>query len=245
MSTERLIFTGGWRNTSWTRGLVCGLPDHHGEILQGHRYHCTGDGECIDVLGYSCFAWLVFNVIFNLQYQYFPVELQKHSSASADDEPSLCFQMTKSVTCPEELGGLASQVTVDYGQLAHQGRLAAATAEPEEVRGHALCPVEYVGKITYSYVRFSCCIPLRNCAPEMSDWHISLGLHQKCFWMYPLTHWLEQIFAVLWYDTPSSLKAAPDSKIKQKYASSIHHSQDLHRFLKSFSVVQQCVEALH
>lgn len=44
--------------------------------------------------------------------------------------------MTKSVTCPEELGGLASQVTVDYGQLAHQGRLAAATAEPEEVRRH-------------------------------------------------------------------------------------------------------------
>lgn len=43
-------------------------------------------------------------------------------------------QMTKSVTCPEELGGLASQVTVDYVQLAHQGRLAAATAEPEEVR---------------------------------------------------------------------------------------------------------------
>ncbi|KAM6961376.1 talin-2 [Aplochiton taeniatus] len=41
--------------------------------------------------------------------------------------------MTKSVTCPEELGGLASQVTVDYGQLAHQGRLAAITAEPEEV----------------------------------------------------------------------------------------------------------------
>ncbi|XP_049578600.1 talin-2 isoform X1 [Syngnathus scovelli] len=41
--------------------------------------------------------------------------------------------MTKSVTCPEELGGLASQATVDYGQLAHQGRLAAATAEHEEV----------------------------------------------------------------------------------------------------------------
>uniref|UniRef100_A0AAR2J5P5 I/LWEQ domain-containing protein n=1 Tax=Pygocentrus nattereri TaxID=42514 RepID=A0AAR2J5P5_PYGNA len=42
-------------------------------------------------------------------------------------------QMTKSVTCQEELGGLASQVTVDYSQLAQQGRLAAATAEPEEV----------------------------------------------------------------------------------------------------------------
>lgn len=48
--------------------------------------------------------------------------------------------MTKSVTCPEELGGLASQVTVDYGQLAHQGRLAAATAEPQEVRPSSLCP---------------------------------------------------------------------------------------------------------
>lgn len=42
--------------------------------------------------------------------------------------------MTKSVTCQEELGGLASQVTVDYIQLAQQGCLAAATAEPEEVR---------------------------------------------------------------------------------------------------------------
>lgn len=42
--------------------------------------------------------------------------------------------MTKSVTCPDELGGLASQVTVDYSQLAVQGRLAAHTAEPEEVR---------------------------------------------------------------------------------------------------------------
>lgn len=49
--------------------------------------------------------------------------------------------MTKSVTCPEELGGLASQVTVDYGQLAHQGRLAAATAEPEEVRSQDNCVV--------------------------------------------------------------------------------------------------------
>lgn len=50
--------------------------------------------------------------------------------------------MTKSVTCQEELGGLASQVTVDYSQLAQQGRLAAATAEPEEVRiGPARRPV--------------------------------------------------------------------------------------------------------
>lgn len=37
------------------------------------------------------------------------------------------------MSAPEELGGLASQVTADYNQLAIQGRLAAATAEPEEV----------------------------------------------------------------------------------------------------------------
>ncbi|KAL1007435.1 hypothetical protein UPYG_G00086720 [Umbra pygmaea] len=41
--------------------------------------------------------------------------------------------MTKSVTCPEDLGALASQVTSDYSQLALQGRLAAYTAEPEEI----------------------------------------------------------------------------------------------------------------
>ncbi|MEE6527684.1 hypothetical protein FKM82_029243, partial [Ascaphus truei] len=41
--------------------------------------------------------------------------------------------MTKSVTNPEELGGLASQVTSDYGNLAVQGRMAAVTAEPKEV----------------------------------------------------------------------------------------------------------------
>lgn len=46
----------------------------------------------------------------------------------------LVHQMTKSVTCPDELGGLASHVTADYSQLATQGRLAAHTAEPEEVR---------------------------------------------------------------------------------------------------------------
>lgn len=37
------------------------------------------------------------------------------------------------MSAPEDLGSLASQVTADYSQLAVQGRLAAATAEPEEV----------------------------------------------------------------------------------------------------------------
>ncbi|XP_075894317.1 talin-2 isoform X1 [Nelusetta ayraudi] len=62
-----------------------------------------------------------------VDYQTTMVKFSKAIAITAQE------MMTKSVTCPEELGGLASQVTVDYGQLAHQGRLAAATAEPQEV----------------------------------------------------------------------------------------------------------------
>ncbi|XP_054865196.1 talin-2 isoform X2 [Amphiprion ocellaris] len=62
-----------------------------------------------------------------VDYQTTMVKFSKAIAITAQE------MMTKSVTCPEELGGLASQVTVDYGQLAQQGRLAAATAEPEEV----------------------------------------------------------------------------------------------------------------
>ncbi|XP_077954054.1 talin-2-like isoform X2 [Gasterosteus aculeatus] len=62
-----------------------------------------------------------------VDYQTTMVKFSKAIAITAQE------MMTKSVTCPEELGGLASQVTVDYGQLAHQGRLAAATAESEEV----------------------------------------------------------------------------------------------------------------
>ncbi|KAL1247706.1 hypothetical protein QQF64_023082, partial [Cirrhinus molitorella] len=63
-----------------------------------------------------------------VDYQTTMVKFSKAIAITAQE------MMTKSVTCPEELGGLASQVTVDYSQLAQQGRLAAATAEPEEVR---------------------------------------------------------------------------------------------------------------
>ncbi|XP_061534093.1 talin-2 isoform X2 [Phycodurus eques] len=62
-----------------------------------------------------------------VDYQTTMVKFSKAIAITAQE------MMTKSVTCPEELGGLASQATVDYGQLAHQGRLAAATAEHEEV----------------------------------------------------------------------------------------------------------------
>uniref|UniRef100_A0A8C9Z0V2 Talin 2a n=1 Tax=Sander lucioperca TaxID=283035 RepID=A0A8C9Z0V2_SANLU len=60
----------------------------------------------------------------------YQTSMVKHSKAIAVTAQEM---MTKSVTCPDELGGLASQVTVDYSQLAVQGRLAAYTAEPEEI----------------------------------------------------------------------------------------------------------------
>uniref|UniRef100_A0A8C4HDD3 Talin 2 n=1 Tax=Dicentrarchus labrax TaxID=13489 RepID=A0A8C4HDD3_DICLA len=74
-----------------------------------------------------------------VDYQTTMVKFSKAIAITAQE------MMTKSVTCPEELGGLASQVTVDYGQLAHQGRLAAATAEPEEVRRHIKTRVQELG----------------------------------------------------------------------------------------------------
>uniref|UniRef100_A0A8C4THJ7 Talin 2a n=1 Tax=Erpetoichthys calabaricus TaxID=27687 RepID=A0A8C4THJ7_ERPCA len=62
-----------------------------------------------------------------VDYQTTMVKYSKAIAVTAQE------MMTKSVTNPEELGGLASQVTTDYGHLAQQGRLAAATAEPEEI----------------------------------------------------------------------------------------------------------------
>ncbi|XP_028720304.1 talin-2 [Peromyscus leucopus] len=57
----------------------------------------------------------------------------KYSKAIAVTLRKWSHSMTKSVTNPEELGGLASQMTSDYGHLALQGQMAAATAEPEEI----------------------------------------------------------------------------------------------------------------
>lgn len=60
----------------------------------------------------------------------YQTSMVKHSKAIAVTAQEI---MTKSVTSPDELGTLASQVTVDYSQLAVQGRLAAHTAEPDEI----------------------------------------------------------------------------------------------------------------
>ncbi|XP_068598204.1 talin-2a [Brachionichthys hirsutus] len=62
-----------------------------------------------------------------VDYQTSMVKYSKAIAVTAQE------MMTKSVTSPDELGALASQVTVDYSQLADQGRLAAHTAEPEEI----------------------------------------------------------------------------------------------------------------
>ncbi|XP_030017114.1 talin-2 isoform X1 [Sphaeramia orbicularis] len=62
-----------------------------------------------------------------VDYQTSMVKYSKAIAVTAQE------MMTKSVTSPDELGCLASQVTVDYSQLAVQGRLAAYTAEPEEI----------------------------------------------------------------------------------------------------------------
>lgn len=97
---------------------------------------------------------------------------------------SLCNQMTKSVTCPEELGGLASQVTVDYGQLAHQGRLAAATAEPEEV----------------------------SCTTVIYHRRLSRTFHLSCLVFAQLCNWTYSLMkAEIYYSliTPLFLTAAP------------------------------------
>ncbi|XP_062927046.1 talin-2 [Mobula hypostoma] len=62
-----------------------------------------------------------------VDYQTTMVKYSKAIAVTAQE------MMSKSVTSPEELGGLASQVTTDYSHLAHQGRLATATADTEEI----------------------------------------------------------------------------------------------------------------
>ncbi|XP_078286201.1 talin-2 isoform X2 [Rhinoraja longicauda] len=62
-----------------------------------------------------------------VDYQTTMVKYSKAIAVTAQE------MMTKSVTCPEELGGLASQVTTDYSHLAYQGRLATATADSQEI----------------------------------------------------------------------------------------------------------------
>ncbi|XP_067320811.1 talin-1 isoform X1 [Anolis sagrei] len=53
--------------------------------------------------------------------------------------------VTKSTTNPDELGTLANQLTSDYGQLAHQAKPAAITAENEEIGSHIKNRVQELG----------------------------------------------------------------------------------------------------
>jgi talin len=43
--------------------------------------------------------------------------------------------VTKSNTNPDDLGGLANQITNEFGDLANEAKYAAITAENEEVNG--------------------------------------------------------------------------------------------------------------
>ncbi|XP_069819780.1 talin-1 [Dendropsophus ebraccatus] len=53
--------------------------------------------------------------------------------------------VTKSTTNPDELGTLASQLTTDYGQLAHEAKPASMTAENEEIGSHIKQRVQELG----------------------------------------------------------------------------------------------------
>ncbi|NXG64191.1 TLN1 protein, partial [Hemiprocne comata] len=53
--------------------------------------------------------------------------------------------VTKSTTNPDELGILANQLTNDYGQLAQEAKLAALTAENEEIGSHIKHRVQELG----------------------------------------------------------------------------------------------------
>ncbi|XP_025050766.1 talin-1 isoform X2 [Alligator sinensis] len=53
--------------------------------------------------------------------------------------------VTKSTTSPDELGTLANQLTSEYGQLAHQAKPAALTAENEEIGFHIKNRVQELG----------------------------------------------------------------------------------------------------
>uniref|UniRef100_A0A8C7DEI1 Talin 2a n=1 Tax=Oncorhynchus kisutch TaxID=8019 RepID=A0A8C7DEI1_ONCKI len=74
-----------------------------------------------------------------VDYQTTMVKYSKAIAVTAQE------MMTKSATCPEELGGLASRVTTDYSQLALQGRLAAHTAEPQEIGFQIKAGVQELG----------------------------------------------------------------------------------------------------
>lgn len=62
----------------------------------------------------------------------------------------LLHQVTKSNTNPDELGGLANQLTTEFGDLASEAKCAAITAESDEVPSNTF---------TLSVVPFELMIP--------------------------------------------------------------------------------------
>lgn len=69
----------------------------------------------------------------------------------------ISFKVTKSNTNPDDLGGLANQLTNEFGNLANEAKYAAMTAENDEVNKNSHL--------------------LRDPSQIMSDMHVSCHFH--------------------------------------------------------------------
>lgn len=65
--------------------------------------------------------------------------------------------MTKSNTNPDDLGGLANELTNEFGNLANEAKYAAVTAENHEVNQTNVSNVWSVYTWKVSFPQFSCC----------------------------------------------------------------------------------------
>lgn len=78
----------------------------------------------------------------------------------------ISLQVTKSNTNPDDLGGLANQLTNEFGNLADEAKYAAVTAENDEVNessctsGHASSPRLISIVLTLIIHRFSVCFQI-------------------------------------------------------------------------------------
>lgn len=127
--------------------------------------HCilAPSGLCDDTSHTSHQWWLNFMILLLCTLCFFGGKTQNVANNEPQSDFHMCGlvwddswcvfipQMTKSVTAPDELGALASQVTVDYSQLAVQGRLAAHTAEPEEVSRTWATFIDKMSRLLYTF----------------------------------------------------------------------------------------------
>ncbi|KAK0132068.1 Talin-1 [Merluccius polli] len=73
--------------------------------------------------------------------------------------------VTKSNTNPDDLGGLANQITNEFGDLAHEAKYAAITAENEEIGSHI---IKQVGELGFSCTGLVTKAGALQCSPNDS-----------------------------------------------------------------------------